>query len=1281
MLTNLAGQGVFVRKKNRYTLSLEAAMAAVKEMNPKSFQDYIARRHEYEGLPASPSIKYGAEYPGWKIFKGEQDFYPTIEEAKAAVSRMGIESFIQYKQRSHEDPRLPLNPRIHYGQSYKGAVDFYGKPNAFYQTVAEASQAAIGLGIHNSREYGEVYNQDSFLPRHPDKAYEDEWPGWPSFLGYEGRIRAARKYKTYAEFEKVIREMGVKNQTEYNQKRHSDPLLPARPADYFGEAWPGWAKASGLDDSQVCETWEEARKVAAQYCFSSKVDYKARCGVDERLPTSPESRYKKNFPKWGKFLLPETYETFFEFRCAVRYLKVYSARHYESVRKKYPGMPSDPPSVYASEWTTWEDVLGTDCYYGYEQLSEMVQSNNHSNMREYRGWVRKLNNARMPLYPEKVYEEWDNAHKFLNRVEPYSLAFVEEELRGWVPSIREWLVGTRSATQKETSLCRVLRHFIGPYKLGNTPHEFLFKSGVDVKPFKELLEQQVSRVVARGILRHTNEFLNGILKNELTVEDYETGEKVRVNGASNPFAYLDHAVINVDAERPGQTVKPALAYQYVERLKKWIVPETAKNFSDLTSIHNFDADYIEVDESLIDPNDPDCVFKVVGGRHFLWFPVYWMHTYALVSIPARGRQIAYNDSGETDDYIADIVDEKLVWVKNTGKLAGWKNPLAQARKSPESRKAFVQMGDNGWAMSFTSNKTSFNGAGYKVDWAPDTLVYWMVKLRKWQEKYNPITAPFPWEKCTRTQMNLAQRVAKGANCFLFREFGGEEPPAYSNRLSERLAAALYYSQPADIVLATFLEGGSEGFLSHYDSKYTPHSMRVSLITAYVMEFGLPIEVIMKLAGHSSIVMSIYYVKVGGVALRRRMDEGEKRALQEESYAAQDMIEQGRIDALRHQLVSSSEQALEMLRAGYTGSTLVRDYGLCPYAAGRCDDGGPLVGGTHVRLPAPNGYLGMQNCPRCRHFITGPMFLGGLLSLWNEISLRMTFLSEHYQDFESQIDNLELQVQQFDEQEYDVEQAGGEFDGRARHRARVEIRKLQSEQESTAKKMDLFLCDLQALNKHVTDCRELIGRYATNSEEEGGKLMLVVHEQHEIVTDIESTSLFQQLHEVCVNATIYQSATADFAVPRRSLMLDKMALMNDLRPAMCNLTDKEQLVLGNQVTNFLFSRVQSWERVDRLVEGTLRLADLTGTDRIEKEEIQKLLDSKPLALGPLAQSFASSIPQDQQWGAPRAGSTPTESTLIYRSGREQTPEQEGRDVRYAEIYDDEEAELLSEDDQE
>lgn len=96
--------------------------------------------------------------------------------------------------------------------------------------------------------------------------------------------------------------------------------------------------------------------------------------------------------------------------------------------------------------------------------------------------------------------------------------------------------------------------------------------GVSLKPFKELLEQQASDVIKRGILVAVNEFLNDVLRKKLSIEDEETGELVVIEGANNPLANF-----SVDIERKSsgldESNKPALAYQYVDSLRRWIIPE------------------------------------------------------------------------------------------------------------------------------------------------------------------------------------------------------------------------------------------------------------------------------------------------------------------------------------------------------------------------------------------------------------------------------------------------------------------------------------------------------------------------------------------------------------------------------------------------------------------------------------------------------------------------------------------------------------------------------------
>ena len=62
--------------------------------------------------------------------------------------------------------------------------------------------------------------------------------------------------------------------------------------------------------------------------------------------------------------------------------------------------------------------------------------------------------------------------------------------------------------------------------------------------------------------------------------------------------------------------------------------------------------------------------------------------------------------------------------------------------------------------------------------------------------------------------------------------------------------------------------------------------------------GMPIEIVMKIVGHSSVIMSIYYCKVSNQEIRTRLEEGEKIALKSEAESIQRTIEQNKIESIK-----------------------------------------------------------------------------------------------------------------------------------------------------------------------------------------------------------------------------------------------------------------------------------------------------------------------------------------------------------------------------------------------
>ena len=867
---------------------------------------------------------------------------------------------------------------------------------------------------------------------------------------------------------------------------------------------------------------------------------------------------------------------------------------YKQKYREY-GLPAHPERIY-DEWISYKDFFDIADFISYVNLKELISAKNLKNAKEYKSFVLKQNDPSIPLDPQGVYQdEWENWYKFLSKTEPFKPDFISSNYVIWAIKIKEFMTKARGGGMKESHLCRFVRLYIEPFDQSKTPHAFLVQEKFDVKPFRNVIANIESEPMKRKLVIAVNEFLDYIIDNDLTIEDEETGEIIRVDNARNPFSLLLSQQNISSSSIRSETTKPCLQYHFVKKAQEWIIPTGAQCFQDLEHLHKFDADWIKVNFDKLDLYDPECVYRIVDNQAYLWCPTDWIHTYALTKVPLRGRQIAYNDSGEADEYLAELDSQnKIIWQKNSSPLSGLTKEQSFIKRMPDG-----QMG-----MFTTTNKTNNNGQGYTIPWIPEDLAYWLIRLRK----YNPISYPSAWIDCQRTNLNEVQRKAKGINCFLFRRFNDFEPAAVSNALTPRLAAALFHIQPSNLILAN-LEG-NPATLGCYKSKYTPHSMRVSLITAYVLEMGMPIEIVMKIVGHSSVIMSIYYCKVSSHDIRTRLEEGEKIALKSEVESIQRIIEQNKIENVKNQLIGNNTELLQALSNEVpAGNYVFRDYGICPFAASRCEDGGETIKSSSFFSPTPQGYLGIQNCIRCRHFITGPAFIGGLLAITNEILLQSNDQSEICSKLQNIINQLNHDIDNLEKEEYVANLKQQKFEGTLkRAKLETELRNFESEYETAAKKLDMLLCDIQAAYSHITKCHKLIN---SNSLLEGDeKLSLITAPNAELVLEMEEVSHYQQLQEVCENAVIYKSCNADQAIYPRTQLIDRMALFNEIMPSLFMLSKEQQLSAGNQIFKLLMSRLKSWNKIQKVMDGDIKLIELSESEQISKSEIELILHNSP-----------------------------------------------------------------------
>ncbi|MCH4881045.1 integrase [Pseudomonas sp. TMW22090] len=1266
------------KKPDPYATYIDAR-AAAQELGIKTQSEYTSRYREDPRLPFAPFQCYAdVGWTNWFDFLGKNkpDPYATDGDARTAAQELGIKHQTEYTSRYREDPRLPFAPFQCYADvGWTSWLDFLGSntPN-LYPTYAEAQAAVLALGISDSPDYKIRRRQDPRLPGAPFKYYAGVgWTDWFEFLGKT----KPDPYSTYVEAQAAAKQLGIKHQIDYINRHRQDPRLPSAPLlCYAGIGWTSWFEFLG---GSTYPTYDEAKAAVLALCIKDGRDYKTRRRQDPKLPAVPYQFYaNKGWKGWYDFLGNKSFYTFDEAQAAAQRLGIKSGNDYFARYREDPKLPSDPKKIYAhSGWTGWCQFLDKENHtYTYTEAQEVCQAlgikssvdytaryredpklpggPHHSYAKSgWTGWYEFLGKEKSPWHtydeaqlvcqdlgfktakeysagyredprlhsnPEKLYADlgWTDWYTFLGIDKPVDCS---SDYPNILADVERWLKSQTAIPNKRTAIKIFLNGYVNPLKLPDNSKFFLLRTN----PFSTTVYTQLIESQAPSSKQTTHSSLEGFFQWLLDADctDEDNDERIVLQEYRNPLStilagYSD----SLQRDRPSQSTKPPLGYEYILRARNFLVPNseaallTRPTLSDLPHLRDFfdsSIDWKNVDESKIDRSDTNCIWRTVqtseltpdGKRqpieqYQIWSPARFVALYTLLRFPLRGQQILWLDSGEADSEIAALnADGSIRWEKNTGPI------MRRVRKTRRPPQAAVQRGiKDAPRLYVTTNKTGRKAGGYHVDWIPDDLMYWFLLLRDWQAKYNPLTDPTPWTEITLpAETNETILKARGTQCFLFRADASGQPLLTKSVFIHLLPALLYKIQRDGEDLATKSDNKTFRFVS----PYTPHSLRVSLITAFIADGDAPIHVISKLVGHSSLVMTIYYTVLNNEQMRVPMGEIEKRAAQKSVERCAEAIRLGGLDALSGKLIATDRNRSLIESDVPSTACVVFDCGICPMSGAGCHIGGDVVVERKAEKyysPVEAGYLGQKNCPRCRFFITGIPFLGGLVALANEIALEINTESARYQGYTAELDALE-------QEHYDVCREGKPF------LHEMERKRAVSNQQQSAGKLDVLLGDYAALNGHIQSCLKLINEKESDST--GDVRLIVPGDMHDIgIAFQESDSNYHLLAEICQNATIYQSANPSRAIPLIAQAIDRMAENNGLPPAMFRLSDEQKIIVANELNRLLLQRLGSWEKIDDLFSGDLMLLEI---DTYEPElthissEIRKLL-SNPNSARPL-----------------------------------------------------------------
>ena len=584
----------------------------------------------------------------------------------------------------------------------------------------------------------------------------------------------------------------------------------------------------------------------------------------------------------------------------------------------------------------------------------------------------------------------------------------------------------------------------------------------------------------------------------------------------------------------------------------------------------------------------------------IWSPVTSYLVLLKLITPIRTHQLRYLDSGEGDQYYFNY--NIWNWEKNKTylyeNLKDYKGVLKRLIDN-NTQKELI-------GLYINTNKTKdtySDSKGYTIPWENKEIIKIISDLTIWQKKYNPVTTPLKWIHINDVQLKKKSKedlMNLGENFFLFRDTYNENPeePIMDFRvqyywkmllgeLERRVNKERKLSDENPIY---FIEKwqGKKPLVAYYDL----HSLRVTILTA-LHQVGVPYSILSKyLAGHSTIIMTMYYVKYNQSHISETLNDATKEMTIKEQNNFNTFIANANYQELEKNLVYNDNSALSAITQLKTKSCMTSDIGICPVGENKCLEGSDSFtkqGGQNVYKPVENG---PKNCIRCRFFITGVPFLLGLSSRFNELAITIKEKTNVYKKAEKEYEDL------FDERYINEKENKPFLKWKDLEIADSNYNKYNNE-------LNQLLIDWQYLYNLIEQCQIIQKK---QNKEISSKFSLITNENiNDLNVAIKECSKFELYDEVCQSSIFYKSIQPNIANMKRNKIINKMFLNNDLKPYFLLLDEEESIYAANQFVKLLMVRIGKSNALD-VLNDKKRLQDL-GLNIDIKNEIEELINNK------------------------------------------------------------------------
>lgn len=822
------------------------------------------------------------------------------------------------------------------------------------------------------------------------------------------------------------------------------------------------------------------------------------------------------------------------------------------------------------------------------------------------------------------------------RTKDLSLSWVAQKYgKDWLDWQRlaaEWIKTQEAGIHHKLD---ALRHFLESYLVRHIPYTndvvFFFEGRgghkVTSKEFVEIIQGAglKSQATQADYVGYMINFIDHVIEKHYSIKESRGFLRPLFE---NPFTKI--AKISATLE----TVRNPLPYRYIQQLRQVLCPYgparaerdlgcepaqgspwSGRHFRHWSWAHeNIPSAWFEIDAELIDKNDPDCVWQVRDIQrngsgvtvYKIWSPVIALLLFIKLHLPLRTYQVRFLDSGEADTWRY----EGGSWVLNSHEFA-YGNEKRPYEKGVFRRTYEAMTGGYATGIYISTNKTADRNKteldrGYTIPWQHEEILYWLEKLRNWQEKYNPISGASSAEKLeakhTKNVKGDKLLKAMGEFCFLFRNASARNSEDRCMPVYDSLISASWYrlllKLENNIAAAgnTYSDGTRVRLVGDYDDKTsssrftkTPfplHCLRVSLITCYTMDTNLPLPVVSKLlAGHSRLLMTIYYNKITPSVMAEKMREAHAALDGNSESSIRDFLKDAELSKIRCRTAYNSEASVEavLINRNPIGWE-PRSSGLCLVGGntvrsdelstlGGCWNGGHVL--NEVRDASKLIYAqvphGPENCIRCRWFITDASYLPSLNSQFNQISYKAYQAASLAAKIESDLEALKDDL-------FFAQERGVPFT------RQNELQMLQRRYERQCVEADEYV-------KDYISCFNLIQRLMdienNRDKDDKGQKIVAVGTCEDLTISmrfIETKSELLHLSLLCEDAEFYPDLLDDLlktsAVEKRTRKLSRMMMQAGYQPVLLEMDELAQLTAANA----LLRKMAQMAHPDDKIEG-------------------------------------------------------------------------------------------------